>query len=212
MNNTILVLGQSGTGKTTSFRNLKPEETFIISGTNKALTWKGSKKQYEKRFFHSTNYAEIAAVIEKVGKSENTKNLIIDDLTSILYTDNLRQALVKGYEKFSAIAHNFNKIFIAIQGIEKPMNIAIICHISETNLGTKEIKTPGKMIGEQLNIPSLVSIMLETRVVDGKGYCFITNNLDGNTLAKSPMGMLPEVMENDLAKVFELAKAYYDEE
>lgn len=42
----ICVMGESGSGKTTSLRNLNPEETYIIDADKKGLSWRGWKKQY----------------------------------------------------------------------------------------------------------------------------------------------------------------------
>lgn len=43
---TIAIVGESGTGKSTSLRNLNSEETFIISTTGKPLPFRGWRKKY----------------------------------------------------------------------------------------------------------------------------------------------------------------------
>ena len=42
----ILVIAESGSGKSTSIENLDPKETFIINISGKALPFKGWKSKY----------------------------------------------------------------------------------------------------------------------------------------------------------------------
>ena len=49
MANLIMILGESGTGKSTSIENLDPKETFIIQVVNKPLPFRGYKTKYSLR-------------------------------------------------------------------------------------------------------------------------------------------------------------------
>lgn len=86
---TILILGESGCGKSTSFRNLDPKETFIISTTSKPLPWRGWKKQYTKfnpkdnpdgNWYQTPKATQIIKIMQYVStKMSNVKYIVIDD-------------------------------------------------------------------------------------------------------------------------------------
>ena len=46
MSNLILIIGESGTGKSTSLENLDHKETFLINVLNKPLPFRGWRKKY----------------------------------------------------------------------------------------------------------------------------------------------------------------------
>lgn len=85
---TILILGESGNGKSTSLRNLNPKETFIISTTSKPLPWKGWKKQYTRwdkdsnptgNWYQTSRSNNIITLMKYVSKQRpEIKTIVID--------------------------------------------------------------------------------------------------------------------------------------
>ena len=87
---TIAIVGESGTGKSTSLRNLDPSETFIISTTGKPLPFKGYRKKYipmqingnkvTGNYYVSSKWDQILKVLQIVDKlMPNIKQVIVDD-------------------------------------------------------------------------------------------------------------------------------------
>jgi hypothetical protein len=64
------------------------------------------------------------------------------------------------------------------------------------------------MLDNQLTVEGLFSIVLLAET-DGKNHWFTTQS-DGFTPAKSPMGLFPEKIENDLKKVDTEIREYYE--
>jgi hypothetical protein len=115
MNNCVLVLGESGSGKSTSIRSLPHEETFILKVIPKPLPFKGSEKLYpivDFKELTGNQYVcesadKIMSVIQHVSnKRPDIKNLIIDDCNYIMTADFMEKAFVKGYDKFTELAKN----------------------------------------------------------------------------------------------------------
>lgn len=225
MANKILVIGDSGKGKSTSIRTLNPEETFIINVENKALPWKGFKKQYtaltkENVFGNlvSTDNAEtIQRVMEKVSKDmPHIKILVIDDAQYIMANEYMRKAMLKGYEKYSEMAKNFFNVVDKPNTLREDLTVIFMMH-SETididGAGTKvqKAKTLGKLIDNSVTLEGKFTVVLFAdveRTKDGNKYYFHTENNGSNT-CKSPDGMFNQTkIPNDLAFVIEEMKRY----
>src|SRR6056297_652455 len=130
MNNSVLVLGESGTGKSTSIRTLKPAETFIISVIGKPLPLKGARDGYvafskdnEKgNFYVNDNYQNIIRCIKYVQeKREKITTLIIDDFQYIMGNEFMRRASEKGFDKFSEISNHSWLVLEALNASKRPL-------------------------------------------------------------------------------------------
>lgn len=218
MNNAILIIGESGTGKSTSIRTLPPEETFIINVLGKPLPFRGSNKKYiplvkgEGNMFSSDDFRRIQDCITYVNsKRPDIKYLIIDDLGYTIQNDYMRKALMKGYEKYTEMGKQFGEIIDTVKSLRDDLFCFITMHVTSDNQGRTKPKTVGKMIDEHVCIEGRFSYVLHTLVVDGE-YRFITNN-DGVHMAKMPMDMFPsQTIPNDLMIVVEAINAYQNED
>lgn len=225
MAQSILIIAESGCGKSTAIENLKPEETFIINVANKPLPFKGWKKKYAS-FDIATKKGNIASVskptdIEAVLKIINNerkeiKNVVIDDFQYMSAFEYFGRATEKGYEKFTqmgaALAH-ISKLPILMRD---DLMVFYLTHSEEaTDLEGKrrvKAKTIGKMVDEKLTLEGLFSIVLFGKVKkNDKGemrYIFETQN-NGENTCKSPKGMFPGFeIPNDLQYVREAIIAY----
>lgn len=225
MAQSILIIAESGCGKSTAIENLKPEETFIINVANKPLPFKGWKKKYAP-FDIATKKGNIASVskptdIEAVLKIINNerkdiKNIVIDDFQYMSAFEYFGRATEKGYEKFTqmgaALAH-ISKLPILMRD---DLMVFYLTHSEEaTDIEGKrrvKAKTIGKMVDEKLTLEGLFSIVLFGKVKkNDKGemrYIFETQN-NGENTCKSPKGMFPGFeIPNDLQYVREAIIAY----
>ena len=83
-----MILGKSGTGKSTSLKTLNPDETIIINVLKKRLPFKGSSSLYneeKQNLFHIDDYKTVISLLESRNKDvPSVTNVIIDDMIYIL--------------------------------------------------------------------------------------------------------------------------------
>lgn len=216
----ILIIGESGTGKSTAIKTLDPKETGIIAVRNKPLPFRGWKKLYypstkEKRGnYRITNkHTEIIKSLLHISeKKPNIKNVIIDDFQYIMATEFMNRALENGWGKFTEIASHVWDIFDIIDRLRDDLNIFFLSHseVSEKD-GKSRMKTIGKMLNEKITVEGLFTVVLHSDVSNGK-YFFKTQS-DETTVAKSPMEMFDKpIIPNDLQLVVDSIHKYNEGE
>lgn len=215
MSNLILILGQSGTGKSTSIRNMDSKDTFIIQTVNKPLPFKGFKKNYPimdkdgngKRLV-TDNYDKIIGCLKYLNNNKDIKNIIIDDFQYVISNEFMLRAKEKGFDKFTEMAQHYYVIIDVASRLREDLNIFFLSHNEQKEDGTSKVKTIGKLLDEKITIEGLFTIVLNTVIQDNK-YYFQTQNNGFNT-TKSPLGMFDEqLIENDLKLVTEKINEYY---
>lgn len=194
----VLVLGASGTGKSTSLRNFKKGEVGVLNVASKPLPFRGKLD-----VANTDDYEVIKNTLMK-----NTFNAYaIDDSQYLMAFENFARAYEKGYDKFTQMAVNFNLLLnTAIRGTSNDTIVYFLHHPEYDELGHIKAKTIGKMLDQQLVVEGLFSITLLAQT-DGDHYKFITN---GFPPAKSPLGMFEErEIDNDLKLVDTAIRDYW---
>ncbi len=197
----VLILGESGSGKSASLRNFEPEEVSVFNVAGKPMPFR--KRLPTKA---TADYGAIMAGIQQSQK----KTFVIDDSQYLMCFESFARAKDAGYGKYTDFAlHFYNLVQFVIQGTA-PDVIVYFLHHTETdaNTGKMKAKTMGKMLDNQLTLEGLFAIVLQC-VTDGKKHSFITQS-DGYTTAKSPMEMFPLEIDNDLKQVDQTIREYYD--
>lgn len=196
----VLVLGKSGSGKSTSLRNFSPDDIGILNVLGKPLPFKGGATFPQVR---KAGYAEIIDVLRR-----NTKRAYaIDDSTYLMQNENFNRARESGYGKFTEIAQHFQQLIDMALATNANTIVYLLHHTDENADGSEKVKTVGKMIDEKYCIEGACPVVIDCRVMDGE-HVFVTKN-DGTNLAKAPMGSLPEVMDNDLKAVDTALREYW---
>ena len=217
MANMIMVLGESGTGKSTSIENLNEKETFIIQAVDKPLPFKGFKKRYSLRRKEnpkgnrliSDKPEIIMKILSTLDKEKEIKNIIIDDSQYIMANEFMRRAKEKGYEKFTEIGQNFYNLVDKANSMREDINVIFLQHIEVTDDGRKKAKTIGKLIDDKVGLEGRFTIVLATEIEDGVYYFRTQNN--GNDTCKSPKGMFGELrIPNDLNYVIQKSNEYFN--
>lgn len=221
-----IICGDTGTGKSSSIKNLDPKETYIINTLNKPLPFKGSKSLYNadnKNTKSTDSYGDVQGILKAINdNASHIKNVIVDDIGYIMTTELFARAKETGYNKFTEIGLHMQQIISYAKTMRDDMNIVFMFHedddVSDRVKVGKKIKTIGNLLEDKYNPLGVVTCALFTNVsYDDKTqeakYSFITNRTNKNGLvipAKSPAGMF-ETLEipNDLSIVFKAMDEYY---
>lgn len=220
MSNTLLVIGESGTGKSSSLKLLDPKETFIINVLDKPLPFQGYRKNYPRispdgsqgNYYSSDDYNKIMRIIKVVNeKRPEIKNLVIDDWQYTMCNEFMRRATEVGFTKFTEIGQHAWSIIKALTDCREDLFCFVLSHSDTDTNGKYKCKSIGKMLDEKITIEGMFTIVLHTQIMDGS-YRFLTQN-DGSHIAKSPQGMFEEkYIGNDLAFVKSKMNHYYNED
>lgn len=201
----VLIMGESGSGKSASLRNFAPNEISVFNVTSKPLPFKQGKTKIPK--IDNATYADIANALAK----PNKRAYVIDDAGYLLSFEMFKRANETGYTKFTEMAKNF---FDMLDFINTQLPSDIIVYITmhtedDSEMHKVKVKTIGKMLDQNLKIEGLFSIVLRA-VQTEDGYKFVTRD-DMVSTAKSPIGMWEEDMiDNDLKAVDTTIREYYD--
>ena len=196
---TVLVLGASGSGKSTSLRNFEPGEVAVFNVAGKPLPF---RKRLD--VAHRPSYG----VIMKKLKENSRRAYVIDDANYLMAFQNFALASVKGYDKFTTMAVNFEQLLEASNATDEDTVTYYLMHPEYDADGRMKPKSIGKMLDSQLCIEGMFPIVLVAQRMED-GYRFVTQT-DGNTPAKTPMGMFPDVIiDNDLKMVDSAIREYW---
>ena len=195
----VLVLGASGSGKSTSLRNFEPGEIAVFDVAGKPLPF---RKKLD--VAHRPSYG----VIMKKLKENSRRAYVIDDANYLMAFQNFALASVKGYDKFTTMAVNFEQLLEASNATDEDTVTYYLMHPEYDADGRMKPKSIGKMLDSQLCIEGMFPIVLVAQRMED-GYRFVTQT-DGNTPAKAPMGMFPDVIiDNDLKMVDSAIRSYW---
>lgn len=206
----VMVLGESGTGKSTSLRNLKPDNTLLIQAVRKPLPfraagWAPYSKATKKGQIITT---DTPAYIERAMREIDRPVVVVDDFQYVLANEYMRRSDEKGFEKFTDIGRHAWDILRAATDLADNRRVYILAHTASDEFGRTKMKTIGKLLDEKITPEGLVTIVLRTVVRDGQ-YLFATQN-SGSDTTKSPMGMFADLLiDNDLAAVDAAICDYY---
>lgn len=206
----VMILAESGQGKTTAMRNLPPETSLCIQTINKRLPFKnGNWGKETKSIIVTDDYQKIHAALDKSmawGKS----TVIIDDFNYAMANENMRNVDLKGFDKFTHMAKNYKSIIDHCMNLPSDQRIYIMSHTQESEkTGRIEPKTCGKLLDQQIVIAGLFTIVLRCWANDGRYY--FTTQTNGSDPVKTPMGMFEtNEIDNDLAVVDQAIRNYYN--
>ncbi|SNS16603.1 AAA family ATPase [Pseudomonas segetis] len=197
-----LILGKSGSGKSTAIRNLDPGSTALIQIIKKPLPFKDAKAW---KAFVTDDWSKIIGASRKTQR----KVIVIDDFQYMLANEFMRRSEEKGFDKFSDIGRHTWDVFDALLKLPDDVRVYILSHTEETDAGQIKMKTIGKMLDDKITLEGMVTIVLRALVQD-RQHLFSTRN-NGSDTTKAPMGMFDdELIDNDLAAVDAAICEYYD--
>lgn len=194
----VLVLGDSGSGKSTSLRNFEPGEIGIFNVMGKPLPF---RKKLAK-----ADHAGYGTIQQSL-KANKLRAYVVDDAGYLMSLENFRRAKETGYGKFTDMALNFERLIEWAVQTDEDTIVYIFMHYDRDADGRMKPKTIGRMLDEKFNIEGACPIVIQSTIQDGK-HVFVTKG-DGLNAAKAPMDMLPDVMDNDLKAVDTAIREYW---
>lgn len=215
MGKVICIMGESGSGKTTSMRNLDPKTTYYIDSDKKGLAWKGWKQQYSKEL---KNYSKtdrpdmVMALLKQIDTSASAKHIktiVIDTINGIMVADEMRRCKEKGYDKWQDLAQSVYDIVDYALISRDDLTVIFVAHTQtdhdDSGYTFTRIKTNGKKL-DKICLESKFPVVLLAKSRDGE-YLFETHA--NMSTAKSPMGAFDEAeIPNDVTTVIRRLEDY----
>ena len=215
MSKRIAVMGESGSGKTTSMRNLPPEQTYYVDADLKGLSWRGWKSQYnkEKKNYLANNDPQyIRNVLHGISDSRpNIKYVVIDTLNGIMVADEMKRMTEKGYDKWIDLATCVWELIDDALVMRDDLTIIFLCHSQtdrdDTGYMFTRIKTSGKKL-DKIVLESKFTTVVLAKVLDGHHVFEV--HADHST-SKTPMGAFEpdeKTIDNDIMTIIKRLEEY----
>lgn len=213
----MAIMGESGSGKTTSLRTLNPETTCIIDCDKKGLSWRGWKKQYNaerKNYVACDDVAMVQASMLKIAeKRPEISVIVIDTIGSLMVADEMRRSKEKGYDKWLDLAVCIWNLIDAACPLRDDLTVVFMAHVQterdDSGFVFSRIKTSGRKL-DKIVLESKFPIVLYAKNIDGE---FVFETHAKQSTAKSPLGLFDEeTIPNDLKFVIEALDAYENSE
>lgn len=209
----ILVMGESGAGKTTSLRNLPSTSTYFIDADKKHMAWKGFRKQYNtenKNYIAIDEPQKVYSLLKNISeKAPNIKYIVVDTLNGVMVGEEMRQVKTKGYDKWMDLASYIYNIIDCVGDLRDDLVVIFTAHSETDRDDNGYMFTRMKTTGRKLNkiVPeSKLNIVLLAKRKEGK-YIFETKA--NNSTAKTPFGMFEtDEIENDIMLVINELEDY----
>lgn len=204
-----MVLGQSGTGKTTSLRNMDPSQTLLIQVISKPLPFRSNAWKPVSKDGGNIIVSNKSDVICSAMRKTTRPIIVVDDFQYLLATEFMDRAHEVGYAKFTEMARHYYDVLTTATTLAPEKRVYLLSHTDTTDTGQIKAKTIGKLLDEKITVEGLVTIVLRTHVINGQ-YVFSTRN-NGQDTVKTPLGLFEdEHIPNDLAEVDKAIADYYD--
>lgn len=215
MSKVICIAGESGSGKTTSMRNLDPETTMYIDCDKKGLSWKGWRNQYngDKKNYLKTDFPQVALqALKKIDKEEQYKHIrvvVVDTINGLMIADEMRRCKEKGYDKWQDLAQSIYDLIDYALTMRDDVAIIFVAHTQtdhdDNGYMFTRIKTSGRKL-DKITLESKFSTVLLSKCVDGK---FLFETQANFSTAKTPMGAFKEKeIDNDIVQVMKALEEY----
>ena len=204
----LAIMGESGSGKTTSMRNLDPASTFYIDADKKGLSWRGWREQYNsehKNYAKIDEPAKVKIWLEAINSRDeykHIKTIVVDTINGIMVAEDMRKSKEKGYDKWIDLAQNIYDIIDYALVMRDDVRVVFVAHtqtdITDSGYLFTHIKTSGRKL-DKICLESKFGTVLHSKVIDGK-YVFETQA--NFSTAKSPMGLFDSKhIDNDIVAV-----------
>ena len=200
----VLIMGESGTGKSTSMRNCDPAITAVVNPVGKPLPFKNHFETLD----NVTDAREIIKYMKEQVKA-GKKLIVVDDFQYILAIPYMNRIKETGWDKYNDFGAKYFEIIDVCKDLPDDVVVAYMTHLETLDNGLTTVKLIGKLLREKITIEGLFTIVLRTGVYEAKYYFYTQNS--GKDTVKSPLGMFQNyAIDNDLNYVYDKIKNYYE--
>ena len=204
----LLIIGEGGSGKTSSLKNLSPKEHFYIDCDKKGLNYKGWKEDYiEKKNYFKTNDGEtVAKLLQEISNNKpEFKYVTIDTINSIMIADEMKRMKGKSYNEWQDLAKCIFDLIDIVPDLRDDLTVIFIGHTQTEDDGFTRLLTNGRKLNK-IGLEKYFNTVLLSKAKDGE-YIFETRA--NNSTARTPMDAFDELeIPNDITKVLEVIKDY----
>lgn len=210
MSKAIMILGASGSGKTTSLEKLDPKQTFYIDADGKGLSWKGWRQQYNKEnknYFRCDAPEQIFSLMQQIDeKQKQIKFLVIDTLNGCMIADEMRRSKEKTYDKWMDLAQSVYGIVDYANKMREDLTVILVGHTQTSEDGFTCMLTNGRKLNK-ICLESKMTTVLLSRINENGEYVFETRAK--NSTAKTPRGAFDvDEIPNDITIVIDALKDF----
>lgn len=198
----VLILGHSGSGKSTSMRNCTADRFGVINVQGKPLPFRTKLQTFD-----TDEYSKVIGAL----RASKTPSIVIDDSQYLMSHEYMYRASEAGYQKYSEIGQHFFQLLETIRQMPDDRIVYLMHHIELDEAGREKAKTVGKMVDNYIVVEGCFTIVLKA-IATADGYFFRTKT-NGADAVKAPLGMFEgEQIENDLVKVDDIIREFYGKE
>ena len=210
MSKAIMILGASGSGKTTSLEKLDPKQTFYIDADGKGLSWKGWRQQYNKEnknYYRCDAPEQIFSLMQQIDeKQKQIKFLVIDTLNGCMVADEMRRSKEKTYDKWMDLAQSVYGIVDYANKMREDLTVILVGHTQTSEDGFTCMLTNGRKLNK-ICLESKMTTVLLSRINENGEYVFETRAK--NSTAKTPRGAFDiDEIPNDITLVIDALKDF----
>ena len=210
MSKAIMIIGASGSGKTTSLEKLDPKQTFYIDADGKGLSWKGWRQQYNKenkKYFRCDAPEQIFSLMQQIDeKQKQIKFLVIDTLNGCMIADEMRRSKEKTYDKWMDLAQSVYGIVDYANKMREDLTVILVGHTQTSEDGFTCMLTNGRKLNK-ICLESKMTTVLLSRINENGEYVFETRAK--NSTAKTPRGAFDvDEIPNDITIVIDALKDF----
>lgn len=200
----VLIMGESGTGKSTSMRNCSADTVAVVNPVGKALPFKNHFTTLD----NETDARKICKWMKEQAAA-GKKLIVVDDFQYILAVPYMNRIKESGWDKYNDFGANYFEVITVCKDLPDDIVVAYMTHLETLDSGLTTVKLIGKLLREKITIEGLFTVVLRTGVNEGKYYFYTQNS--GKDTVKSPLGMFPAyAIDNDLAYVADKIRNYYE--
>ena len=220
MANTICLMGESGSGKTTSLETLDPKSTFIINCDKKRLPFrKEIREQYaeeNKNYYVTDHQTVVLSILQKINTQENMKHIkvvVVDTINGIMVADENRRRKEKTYDKWADLAWAVYDIIDYALTMRDDLTVIFLAHVQvdrdDDGYKFAHIKTSGKKLDKIGLETKLTTVLYSKAVPDGNDVKYIFETKAFNSTAKTPRGAFKDAtIPNDMAEVIKALEEF----
>ncbi len=212
----VLLVGESGTGKSTTFETLPPDRTLVLNTENKSLPFTNADHFAQVRI---ETYQELDQYLNMCLTPEGEAAydyIVLDSFTSATEIINrYAEFAFRGYDQWK----NYNAIIVDVIIKLKKMKqqVFIVAIPEQKDIGFNEYKSYARIKGKELKFGHLEKEMaivlftnpiyeMESGEMEGVEMLYKSNK---NTTSKCPNGMFDKRPPNDALFISNAIKAYY---